>query len=611
MEGTGAFFHGHCMVLSSAATLAVRGRQALSLMALALLVACGATDPAEGELESAEKISAALLSPAVCTNGAQRNGTLACGVGFAGVYAETCVNGKWKATTTCTAATVDYFVAPTGNDGNPGTQASPWRTLGKACTTVRANSGHRIRLAAGTYTLSAQCALPPGVDLLGAGTGSTIITGAAELYAPTSSGSTWSGDYFLIGLRSPPGTLGRQVVRGFTIDGASKQIQGGLYVNGREKVELFDLAATKTYFTGVWLWNVKNSRLHDTTINDCSWGSTGWASGGIHLSQLVNVDLYNLAIKEVQQYDGKGGGYGIKALGNEPAYFEQVRIFDSSVQVHPDGLWNNGQAPNIAIEFCCNTRVKNSEISYVTTAATLSLVTNDATDYGARTWRVHDSQLVMSEIRGYPLEVNNHHVEVDHNYIYNGNGGGIMIAWSTLKWTDWKFHHNIVHGIRNGWPPTVIRAPSLDGVEMVNNTFEMDWGVAVTLLSLQEGASSNVKLINNIVSRTATVTEAYPGMGGSDATIQIASGTATLSNVTIKYNLFEGFPPSRIIRNGSDYTPANLVVSDNLVGLDPQWVGTGGRADTYYDLKLTSPARQAGIDVGYPYECTRPNMGAR
>jgi hypothetical protein len=608
MEEKGAFFYGHRTARSSAVLLAVRAGPALSLMALALLVACGGVDPAEGEFESIGKISAA--STAVCTNGAQRNGTLVCGIGFAGVYTETCVNGKWKATTTCTAATVDYWVAPTGNDGNPGTQASPWRTLGKACASVRANSGHRIRLTAGTYTLSAQCALPPGVDLIGNGTGSTIITGAPALYAPTSSGTTWSGDKFLIGLRSPPGTLGRQVVRDFTVDGANKQIQGGLYVNGREKVELFDLAVTKTYFTGIWLWNVKSSRLHDTTIYDCSWGSSGWQSGGIHLSNLANVDLYNLTIQEVQQYDGKGGGYGIKALGSDPAYFEQVRIFDSSVRVYPDGLWNNGQAPNIAIEFCCNTRVKNSEISYVTTAATLSLVTNDATDYGVRTWRVHHSQLVMSEIRGYPLEVNNHHVEVDHNYIYNGRGGGVMIAWGTNKWKDWKFHHNIVHGIQNGWPPTVIRAPSLDGVEIVNNTFEMDRGVAVTLLSLQEGASSNVKLINNIVSRTATVTQVYPGLGG-DATIHIASGTATLSNVTIKYNLFENFPPSRIIRNGSPYTPANLVVSNNLVGLDPQWVGTGGRADTYYNLKSTSPAREAGIYVGYPYEGAAPNMGAR
>lgn len=608
MEGTGSFFYGPRMARSSAALLAARGRQALSLMALAFLAACGAGDLAEGELAS-EKTSGALLSPAVCTNGAQRNGTLVCGIGFAGVYTETCVNGKWQATTTCTAATVDYFVAPTGNDGNPGTQTSPWLTLGKACTSVAANSGHRIRVAAGTYTLTVPCALPPGVDLLGAGTGSTILTGAAALYAPTSSGSTWSGDKFLIGLRSPPGTLGRQVVRGFTIDGANKQIQGGLYVNGREKVELFNLAVTKTYFTGIWLWNVKNSRLHDTTINDCSWGSTGWQSGGIHLSQLVSVDLYNLAITEVQQYNGNGGGYGIKALGNEPAYFEQVRIFDSNIQVHPEGLWNNGQAPNIAIEFCCNTRVKNSEISYVTTAATLSLVTNDATDYGAPSWRVHDNHLVISDIRGYPLEVTNHHVEVDHNYIYNGAGGGVMIAWGTNKWKDWKFHHNIVHGIRNGWPPAVIRAPSLDGLEMVNNTIEMDRGIAVMLLSLQEGASSNVKIINNIVSRTATVTDTYYGLG--DATIHIASSTATLSNVTIKYNLFEYYPASRIIRNGSPYTPANLVVSNNIEGIDPQWVATGARADTYYNLQPSSPAREAGIDVGYPYGGARPNMGAR
>jgi hypothetical protein len=596
------------MVRASAAPLTRTARQALSLAALGLLVACGAADPAEHDRDSVGKTRAA---SSTCTEGALRNGTIACGIGFAGVYQEVCTGGKWKATTTCTAATIDYYVAPTGSDSNPGTQASPWQTLGKACTSVLANSGHRIRLMAGTYTLSAQCVLPPGVDVLGAGASSVTVTGT--LYAPhIPTTGEYSGEKFLILLRSTPGTLGRQLLRGFTIDGANKQIQGGLYVGGRDRVELLDLAVRKTYFTGIWLLDLKDSRLHDTTTYDCSWGSSNWVAGGIHIVNLTNVDLYNLDIEEVQQYDGKGGGYGIKAYGSNPAYFEQVRIFDSNIRVYPEGLWKSGQAPNIAIETSSTVRATNSEIFNVTTAATLSLTTDDVTDYGMPSWHVHDNHLVINDVRGQALEVTNHHVEVDHNYIYAGNGGAIMVAWVN-KWTDWKFHHNIVHGIHYGWPPAVIRAPSLAGVEIVNNTIELDRGIVVTLLSLQEGASSDVKIINNIVARTATVTQTYGAMS-KDATIQIKSSIATLSNVTIQYNLFENFPESRIIRDESsykDYLPANLVVSNDLIDVDPQWVATGARDGTYYDLQPTSPALHAGIDVGYPYACTRPNMGAR
>lgn len=43
----------------------------------------------------------------------------------------------------------DYYVAPAGNDGNPGTEAAPFRTVQKACDTARA--GDRVLLREGVY----------------------------------------------------------------------------------------------------------------------------------------------------------------------------------------------------------------------------------------------------------------------------------------------------------------------------------------------------------------------------------------------------------------------------------------------------------------------------
>src|SRR2546422_8445893 len=42
-----------------------------------------------------------------------------------------------------------YYVAPTGSDSNPGTSASPWRTIQKAANTL--NGGDTVIVIAGTY----------------------------------------------------------------------------------------------------------------------------------------------------------------------------------------------------------------------------------------------------------------------------------------------------------------------------------------------------------------------------------------------------------------------------------------------------------------------------
>jgi hypothetical protein len=47
------------------------------------------------------------------------------------------------------AAATTYYVAPTGNDSNPGTQALPWKTIQKAANTLAA--GDTVIVAAGTY----------------------------------------------------------------------------------------------------------------------------------------------------------------------------------------------------------------------------------------------------------------------------------------------------------------------------------------------------------------------------------------------------------------------------------------------------------------------------
>jgi len=64
----------------------------------------------------------------------------------------------------------------------------------------------------------------------------------------------------------------------------------------------------------------------------------------LNLGNVQRVEVAQLTVDE-------NTGYGIKAIGpdgyNDILY---LKIHDSHVSVAPTGLWNNGSAPNIAIE---------------------------------------------------------------------------------------------------------------------------------------------------------------------------------------------------------------------------------------------------------------------
>lgn len=57
------------------------------------------------------------------------------------------------------AQSSSYYVSPTGNDGNSGTVAQPFKTLEKARDTARGSSGVKIYVRGGTYNLSQSFAL--------------------------------------------------------------------------------------------------------------------------------------------------------------------------------------------------------------------------------------------------------------------------------------------------------------------------------------------------------------------------------------------------------------------------------------------------------------------
>lgn len=55
-----------------------------------------------------------------------------------------------------------YYTATTGNDADPGTQASPFRTINRGVKALK--SGDRLRVKGGTYPETLQNPLPSGLS---------------------------------------------------------------------------------------------------------------------------------------------------------------------------------------------------------------------------------------------------------------------------------------------------------------------------------------------------------------------------------------------------------------------------------------------------------------
>src|SRR5258708_4987377 len=492
-------------------------------------------------------------------------------------------------------ANVDY-IATTGNDtSGDGSASNPWRTLKYAVTRVVANQGHTIQVGAGTFIESGLVEVPLGVSIAGAGIDVTIFKAASSLYYhPADPG--YATDKFLISLSGFNPADGNQSLKNFTVDGDSKQLHGGIIVHYRNKVVIDQIKVQGTNFTGIWLWDVKDSQLTNTQLVNCSWGSTGYCSGALNLGNLERVEISQLNVDE-------NTGYGIKAIGpdgyNDIFY---VKIHDSHISVTPFGLWNNGSAPNIAIELWMSTLV-GCEIYNTYVDNTISLVNSAVPSTGTQTIRVHDNVLDMqarASGAGYGIELTIHDAEIDHNYFLAGNYG--IANWDNPM-QNWNIHHNTFYALSSIYPGEVVRSQwsGLHNVKLYNNTIEFTGANTMNVVGVYGGASDNIDIKNNLVINSNTGYNYYPNQ------LVHTEPTATITNLTVLNNSTTNLDPGSLITSLlSLLNPLiNLTVLTN-----PSITKTGNRPTPYYIPASGSSLIDAGLNVGYTYLGSKPDIGA-
>ena len=480
-----------------------------------------------------------------------------------------------------------YYVSPSGNDvtGN-GTSTSPWRTLKFAVTKVPASQGHTIKLSAGTFIENGQFNVPLGVNIEGAGVDQTIIKAASSFYFnPGDPG--FALDKFLITLSSSGESNGNQSLKSFTLDGDGKRLHGGIYVRFRNNVLVENIKVQNTNFCGLWIWDVKYSAVKQVKLLNCSWASTGWAAGALMLSNLQNVEFDRMDIDENM-------GYGVKALGTSGHKLVNMKFHDSRVSVVPTGKWNNGSAPNISIELW-SVDLIGCEIynTYMDNHLSLVAGAGQSTTQSIRVYNNIIDLLTRANGNGYGIELSVSNAEVDHNWIRGGSYG--IAHWSPLYMSNWKIHHNTFYGLNSGYPGDIVRSQKsgIHNVKLYNNTVEFTGATTINFVGLHGGPSDNVEIKNNLIINSNTSYNWFPNQ------LIFMENGATLSGLTVTNNLLDKLPIGSVAGSYAN----NKLVSGQIAKV-------GNRPDPYYLPTVGSALIDAGVNVGYTFQGSAPDIGA-
>jgi hypothetical protein len=488
----------------------------------------------------------------------------------------------------CSAA--NFYVSTFGNNViGDGSKESPWRTIGYALQTIEPGRGHTLNILAGIFIERSPISIAPGINLHGAGKDSTIITGTSSFYYhPKRPG--FEPQRFLLLLDGPLQTNGNQKLSGFTIDGSSKKIHGGIYINGRNNISIENVKVQETNFCGIWILNATDVRIRKVSMRNCAWGSDDWCSGAFQFAYIDSVEIDQLDIDE-------GRGYGIKTLGHDKAHtLRNFKLHDSRISVNPKGLWKDGKAPNIAVEIWANS-FSESEIYNCYFDNHISIVNSDHSSAPTgQMFRIHHNTFdIRSRAKGegYGIELTIHDAEIDHNY-FNGGFSGIS-NWTQAK-KNWSIHHNIFFGITSPYPTGVVNAynGNLQDVRIYNNTVELTGNTTVNFLHCDNGGvSENVVIKNNLIINSNSRYSHY-----RNRFINLEKG-AVIRSLVVENNLLYNIPlgtPDGKIRNN--------------ISSDPKIRGKGARPFPYYLPTSRSPLIDGGTYIRRSLVRQSPGIGA-
>jgi len=502
-----------------------------------------------------------------------------------------------------------YYVDINGSDSSgSGTSANPWRSIHAALNKVK--YGDIISINDGIYE-EPQLRLPEGVSLV-----STSKETAKVKLQPASHIVN-----FITAISNEPGSNGNQSISYLEIagKGPSGSASKAIFIKGRNNIRIHhnhihDFSKAKFSFAiyvtthnpinvknwpddpqepgidrnldAIWPKNpIVGLEIDHNRIINCgrpTFSKSGMY-GGIFIHNLKDSSIHDNVIDNT-------GNYG-ECIFNPTAYLYNVSIFNNDLKMAGLAHSSEGHRDPFTMEFWCLRGVK---IYNNTSNGGFSIATGKETE-------IYNNKIIMNDIHHATIGIefkNQSHGLVYNNYIYGGTSGiqtGCDFNGGTRKS---KVHGttialNIIQNVLRGGIRVFSTGGStktytINGFRIYNNTILGNQHPEYGSIDLrQDGYStmSDIIIANNIIAEGNDV-------GG----ITIGTVDAIITN-----NLFWN--------NGSKNRWNNRSDIYSLV-IDPLISKVNVAGITYPFLLSTSPARKAGINMGFNLVGSNPDLGA-
>jgi len=449
-----------------------------------------------------------------------------------------------------------YYISATGSDavGN-GSMSSPWRTLYKAASVVKA-PGSIIHVNAGTYIETEQVKLEAGVSVEGEGASSVIKSALT---------ADWKE---ILSLRSEEGTNGNQHISNLKFDGQNLSTFWCIYISGRSNVSIYDCTITDFKDRGV-IFNGRNddlaaapgiyatgNKFYNNTVSNCAAYNTAngiYGRGCLNIGGQDGMLIYNNNMVQNQRPKGFNG-YLIKYQND--GYLKGVKIFNNTLTKIPfSGDFGGDNGWDFAIEFW--NVLGGMEIYGNTIQGAVDIVNTSRAMYRFGIW-IHDNKLGQPVLNshfesGLIFEVSNESVIVEKNVFSKISGGILFYAQENTVLNDISIRDNRFEDIGRN-----------TGNGNNGNGIQISAG---TLLGNENHYTlSNLVIYNNLFKAAANNAPFY----GIEIT-----GAAAAVGIKVQKNTIDGFTAACIVANPARVIDS-LVIENNILS------GNGNNNDPFY-----------------------------
>lgn len=486
-------------------------------------------------------------------------------------------------------AQTTYYVAASGGDnGNPGTERSPWATLAYAVTQVSATD--TIFIQVGTHTINSQVSIPVGVNIKGAGATSIISSGVTTKWQAT-----------LLLHSSSEGTNGNQSISYIKMDGNSATAWGAIQINARGNVLIHHCTFVDFFSCGV-IFNAytqygdgnppttyaTGNKYYNNTSDNCSdYPTSDDGQGHVMFGGQDGIEIYDNVMTQITRATRRNG-YLIKFYSY--GYSKGFKIYNNTLTRSTEAP--SGPTGGVYWDFCIETWhtqggaeiYNNTMTGGIDVGGGITMICLIKGDYDYGIW-IHDNTIgydaLVSQSTGIYLERNTDGAIIERN-LFKNLYNGIMVSPAIGETTE---NHDIRYNIFNGIGYYGIRfingtmGAYADAINIYNNVFNAGATSLIGIGLLSVGTTTNLNVANNIIV-------------GFDYAPMYANGKngQTMDYLTIQNNIF--------YENGNSNNPMfdsmipkNYTNSGNIIN-DPLFF-----SPTNFHLMSGSPGENAGIKI--------------